>query len=163
LRQGMRVRDGIRIPLGKTNVPFSAPVAIALLSWVFWAAPISSLYVSSTYLEKVGLRNRLGYFGNDAYFLIWGRETPVRASSGWAVMHSYRWKKRKITIGQTLSTPEANSQRESCEILQKISKDILLMTRVAMMSPSVWGATFRKYNPAQERRAIASNGGTPRI
>jgi len=31
-------------PLGKTNVPFSAPEAIALLSWVFWAFPISSLY-----------------------------------------------------------------------------------------------------------------------
>jgi len=35
-------------PFGKTNVPFSAPVAIALLSWVFWAFPISSLYWDST-------------------------------------------------------------------------------------------------------------------
>jgi len=30
-------------PLGNTRVPLSAPVAIALLSWVSWALPISTL------------------------------------------------------------------------------------------------------------------------
>jgi len=35
-------------PLGRTNVPFSAPLAIALLSWVFCALPISTLYWVST-------------------------------------------------------------------------------------------------------------------
>jgi len=57
-------------PLGNTKVPFSAPLEMALASWVFWAAPISSLYLDST------------------NFLIWGRDTPVRESSGLATMHS---------------------------------------------------------------------------
>jgi len=57
-------------PLGSEKVFFSAPTAMALLSWVFCAFPMSSLYFSPT------------------NFLIWGRETPTRASSGWAAMHS---------------------------------------------------------------------------
>jgi len=51
-------------PLGSEKMFFSAPTAIALLSWVVCAFPMSSLYLSST------------------NFLIWGRETPWRASSG---------------------------------------------------------------------------------
>jgi len=45
-------------PLGSEKMFFSAPTAIALLSWVVCAFPMSSLYLSST------------------NFLIWGRETP---------------------------------------------------------------------------------------
>jgi len=51
-------------PLGKTKTFFSLPAARALDSWVFWAAPMESLYFVST------------------NFLIWGRDTPWRASSG---------------------------------------------------------------------------------
>lgn len=45
-------KGGRLLPLGKTKVPFSLPVARALDSWVFCAAPISSLYLVSTYLMK---------------------------------------------------------------------------------------------------------------
>jgi len=45
-------------PLGSEKMFFSAPTAIALLSWVICALPMTSLYCSST------------------NFLIWGRETP---------------------------------------------------------------------------------------
>lgn len=45
-------KRGRLLPLGKTKVPFSLPVARALDSWVFCAAPISSLYLVSTYLMK---------------------------------------------------------------------------------------------------------------
>jgi len=57
-------------PLGRTKTPFSAPAVIAFASCVDWAAPISSLYLVST------------------YFLIWGRETPMRASSVLMAIHS---------------------------------------------------------------------------
>jgi len=57
-------------PFGRVNLPFSAPLAIALLMLVSVAAVISSLYFSSM------------------NFLIVGRETPVLASSLFATMHS---------------------------------------------------------------------------
>jgi len=57
-------------PLGREKMFFSAPRAIALLSWVICAFPMATLYFSST------------------NFLICGRETPWRASSGLAAMHS---------------------------------------------------------------------------
>jgi len=57
-------------PFGRVNLPFSAPLAIALLMLVSVALFISSLYFSSM------------------NFLIVGRETPVLASSLFATMHS---------------------------------------------------------------------------
>jgi len=51
-------------PLGRTNVPFSAPCAMALLSWLAAEAFITTWYLVST------------------NFLMVGRETPDRASSG---------------------------------------------------------------------------------
>jgi len=57
-------------PLGRKKIFFSAPRAIALLSCVICAFPMTTLYFSST------------------NFLICGRETPWRASSGLAAMHS---------------------------------------------------------------------------
>jgi len=51
-------------PFGRTNVPFSAPCAMALLSWLAAEAFITTWYLVST------------------NFLMVGRETPDRASSG---------------------------------------------------------------------------------
>ena len=39
------------LPFGRTKTPLSAPVWMALLSWVICALPMSSLYLSSTYLS----------------------------------------------------------------------------------------------------------------
>jgi len=57
-------------PFGRTNVPFSLPVVMARFSWLEAAALSSIRYFDST------------------NFLIVGRETPARASSGWAMMHA---------------------------------------------------------------------------
>jgi len=58
-------------PLGSTKVPRSLPDVIARLSWLAVVGFKSTLYFDST------------------NFLIMGRETPPRASSGWAMMHSF--------------------------------------------------------------------------
>lgn len=57
-------------PFGRRNVPFSLPVVMARFSWLDAAALTSIRYLDST------------------NFLIVGRETPVRASSGCATIHS---------------------------------------------------------------------------
>jgi len=57
-------------PLGRTKMPFSLPWAMARLSWVAAAALRSMWYLLST------------------NFLIAGRETPVRESSGLLTIHS---------------------------------------------------------------------------
>ena len=46
------VKGAGNLPFGKTKTPFSTPDAIALLSCVFCELPISSLYCSSTNLNK---------------------------------------------------------------------------------------------------------------
>jgi len=57
-------------PLGSTNLPVAVPRSRALEIWVFTAALEGSLYLVSM------------------NFLIWGRETPVRALSFSLAMHS---------------------------------------------------------------------------
>jgi len=57
-------------PFGRRNVPFSLPVVMARFSWLEAVALTSIRYLDST------------------NFLIVGRETPVRASSGCATIHS---------------------------------------------------------------------------
>lgn len=54
-KMSARIRHATKLsgPLGRTKVPFSAPLVIALDNCVFWAAPISSLYLVSTNLEKM--------------------------------------------------------------------------------------------------------------
>jgi hypothetical protein len=58
-------------PFGRRKVPFSAPWVMALLSWLAAVALRSIRYLIST------------------NFLMVGRETPARASSGCAIMHSF--------------------------------------------------------------------------
>ncbi|KAJ7805646.1 hypothetical protein B0H14DRAFT_2611126 [Mycena olivaceomarginata] len=43
----------VKEPLGKTKMFFSLPAVRALDSWVFWAAPIESLYFISTNLQQI--------------------------------------------------------------------------------------------------------------
>lgn len=86
------------IPFGRTKTSLSAPREMALESCETCAALNSSLYLVSTNLAR---RIRMGKTRSrsNTYFLICGRDTPVRASSGCARMHSCKKDKSTAVEG----------------------------------------------------------------
>lgn len=74
-------------PLGRERAPVSEPRLMALLRLLaLEAEDMSSLYLSARNLD---IRHAQSKVTVATYFLIVGRETPARESSGLALTHSW--------------------------------------------------------------------------